>query len=535
MFHQLSIAKKIHAVLVGIALAFLSVTIIFFYYDEQELAEKFVTQSLESTALNYFDSVNIMMLTGTIANRKIIQDKILTQEGIVEARIIRAPKVVDMFGEGFDDQSATSEFERRGLGGEKAFNSIERDGKEMLEFIMPMRASENYRGTNCLTCHQAKEDEILGAVKLTYDLSKVEEDITESIIHAALIQLVITIIGFAALSYALYRLVLFRLKRLCNTIKSVENNLDLNQDIKVHYPDELCAVSQALNSMMAKFKESFLAISEANQQLIASATQVDEISTLTREAVLSQKNGTDSVAAAINELDASANEVQQNTQTAADKSVSANERASQGLQLVNAASSGINQLRDQVQDNTRMITELNDKTKEVGTVLDVITGIAEQTNLLALNAAIEAARAGEQGRGFAVVADEVRSLALRTRESTEQIKATLDSLQRESGNAVISMNEVSELAHEKAEDVINVADLLNEITGQIKELDDLNCQIAGAAQQQNVAADEINVNVVHISDVAEQSSEDAIRGKQVSEHLLELAYALNKQLSKFKL
>ena len=97
------------------------------------------------------------------------------------------------------------------------------------------------------------------------------------------------------------------------------------------------------------------------------------------------------------------------------------------------------------------------------------------------------------------------------------------------------MNEVSELAHEKAEDVINVADLLNGITGQIKELDDLNCQIASAAEQQNEAADEINVNVVHISDVAEQSSEDAIRGKQVSEHLLELAYALNKQLSKFKL
>lgn len=535
MFHQLSLAKKIHAVLVVIALLFLSVTIIFFYYDEKALAESFVAQNLESTALNYFDSVNIMMLTGTIANRKIIQDKILTQKGIVEARIIRAPKVIDIFGAGFSDQSATTEFERKGLAGEKAFNALEKDGKPMMEFIMPMRASENYRGTNCLTCHQASEDEILGAVKITYDLSDVEKEITSSIINAALLQLIITIIGFALLSFAFTKLVLFRLKRLCNTIRDVEQNLDLNKDITVNYPDELGAVSEALNSMMSKFKESFVAISKANQQLINSATEVDEISTLTRAAVLSQKNGTDSVAAAINELDASANEVQQNTQSAADKSVLANERASQGLKLVTTARAGINQLRDKVMENTRMITELNDKTKEVGSVLDVITGIAEQTNLLALNAAIEAARAGEQGRGFAVVADEVRSLALRTRESTEQIKLTLDGLQRDSGNAVSSMNEVSELAHNKAEDVTNVADLLVEITGQIKELDDLNCQIAGAAQQQNVAADEINVNVVNISDIAEKSSEDAIRGKQVSEHLLELAYELNEQLSKFKL
>jgi len=535
MFYQMSIAKKIHIVLIIIALVFLSTTVLFFSYDEKDLAEKLVEKNLESTALNYFDSVNTMMLTGTITQRKIVQQKILAQKSIVEARIIRAPKVIDLFGEGFDDEKVRDSIDRQGLAGQKLFNLTSQNGKRVMEFIMPIRASKNYRGTDCLACHQAQEGDILGAVKMTYDLSAVDKKITTSIIKASVMQLLITIIGFGLLSFTLTKLVLSRLKRLRKTINDVEKNLDLNKEIKIHHQDELGAVSEALNSMMLKFKDSFVTVSHATEKLIDSAKNVDEISELTREAVLSQKSATESVAAAINELDASANEVQQNTQNAADKSVGANEKASQGLKLVEQAKVGINQLRDQVIDNTTMITQLNEKTNEVGTVLEVINAIAEQTNLLALNAAIEAARAGEQGRGFAVVADEVRSLATRTRESIDQIQTTIGGLQVDASNAVNSMNSVRQLAEEKATDVENVANLLLDITQEIKELDDLNCQIASAAEQQNLAADEINVNVTNISDVAEKSSKDAIRGKQISEHLLALAYQLNEQVRQFKL
>jgi len=535
MLQHMSLARKINAALVIIALVFLSTTIFFFYNDEKILAEHFVEKNLESLALNYFDSVNAMMLTGTIANRQIIQDKIVSQDDIVEARILRAPALTDVFGKGHEDQSANSAFEQQGLLGTKAFEQFSKDGKRMMSFIMPIKASDNYRGTNCLTCHQVANNEILGAVKITYDLSSVDKTITSSITQATILQLIITIISFGLLSYTLKKLVFFRLKRLQRTIKSVEENLDLNKEIKIYHHDELGAVSSALNGMMSTFKQSFLSISDATQKLTISAQNVDEISSLTRAAVLEQKNGTDSVAAAINELDASANEVQHNTQSAADKSVSASERASQGLSLVEQAKVGIDELRDKVINNTGMITELSNKTNEVSTVLEVITSIAEQTNLLALNAAIEAARAGEQGRGFAVVADEVRSLATRTRESIDQIQITIGALQKDAKGAVESMNDASQQANEKAEDVANVADLLVDITTEIKELDELNCQISDAAKQQNLAADEINVNVVNISDVAEKSSTDAIRGKEISENLLALANDLNKQLARFKL
>lgn len=535
MLKSLSLAKKIHLALTLIGVVFLTTTIIVFYNDEKELAEHFVERNLENVALTYFDSVNTMMLTGTMANRQLIQKKIISQDDLVEARILRSEKITKVFGEGFADQSATSTFEKEGLAGKKAFDKFTLDNKPMMSFIIPIRASEDYRGTNCLTCHQVNENDILGAVKLTYDLSTVNEEIKESITHATILQLIITLISFTLLSLILRKLIFNRLERLSNSIKSTAEELDLNKEMEVTHRDELGSVSIALNDMMKKFKVSFMSIAQASGQLTQAAKEVDDISTLTLKAVLEQKNGTDSVAAAINELDASANEVQQNTQSAADKSVSANERTSQGLVLVEQAKIGINDLRDKVIANTTMITDLSDKTNEVSNVLEVITAIAEQTNLLALNAAIEAARAGEQGRGFAVVADEVRSLATRTRESIEEIHATMSRLQVGAKGAVESMNVVSQQASEKAEDVSNVAELLTDISGQIRELDELNCQISDAAMQQNIAADEINVNVVNISNVAEKASDDALRGKTISENLLTLSYELNTQLSKFKL
>jgi methyl-accepting chemotaxis protein len=227
MFSKLSLAAKINVALLLIAIAFLSTTVIFFYYDEKKLSENFVERNLESLALNYFDLVNILMLTGTVADRQLIQNK------------------------------------------------------------------------------------ILGAVKVTHDLSSVNQQIVKSITQAGILQLIITILSFWLLSISIKSLIFRGLRR---TINDVERNLDLNKEIKVHHEDELGAVSVALNRMMKKFRGSFLSISSATDKLIDSATSVDEISNLTREALLNQKNGTDSVAAAINELDTSASEVYRNTQ-----------------------------------------------------------------------------------------------------------------------------------------------------------------------------------------------------------------------------
>jgi len=532
---MLTLARKIQLALAVIGLSLLLTTVLYFYNDEKNMAQDYVAINLESIAQNYFDSVNTMMLTGTMANRKIFQQKIQSNDNIVEAKIIRSNIVNKLYGNGFSDQIAVDSFEREGLAGAKATQIVKKNGKRIMQFIMPMRASKDYRGTDCLGCHQANEGDILGAVKVSYDLSSSDSKIHTSIIKAGLLQLFVTLISFGALGLILYRLIFMRINRLKGHLNAIEKNLDLGKTLQIHHNDELSDLSRAINSLMSKFKESLINVSKATSALSHAAKEVNDISILTKEAVLTQKSATESVAAAINQLDASASEVENHTKFAAQKSIEANEGANKGLNIAQDAHQGINTLRDEVEINSKKIEELGLKTSEVGSVLEVITHIADQTNLLALNAAIEAARAGEQGRGFAVVADEVRSLATRTSESIVEIQSTINSLQKTAGEAVESMVNVSHQANEKADNVANVSNLLNDIAAQIRELDELNAQISNAAHQQNLAADEINENVINISDVAEKSAEDAIKGEEISLSLVQLATDLSAQVSRFKL
>ena len=532
---SLSLSSKIHAALFSIALILLGSSVMMFNQDEKQLMTTLAKDKLESLAINYFDSINTMMVTGMMANRQLLQDKILKQKDVLEAKILRSEQVMKLYGPGFDEQTATTPLEKEALKGTKRFQIIENAQGSVLEFVMPLKGGKEFLGESCLSCHQSKEGEVLGAVKIRYDLSNLNTLIQNSIFKSALAQLAIITMCFVMLKMIISRLILMRLKRLKATINEVEDNLDLNKPIEVHINDELGAVSIALNNMMSKFKHSFLNVSQASNQLIDAAKKVDTIAKLTKEAVLTQKSGTNSVAAAINELDASANEVKQSTLSAASKSETANTSASDGLVLIDNTQKGIILLRDQVQENTGKIESLNEKTKQVGSILDMITAIAEQTNLLALNAAIEAARAGEHGRGFAVVADEVRVLATRTQDSIDQIHQTIEGLQQDAKAAVTSMLKTSQLAEDKTREVVDVSKLLINISAQIAELDELNRQIASAAEQQNLAADEINVNVVNISRVADQSSEDAIEGTKISEQLLSLSLELNHQVAQFKL
>lgn len=532
---SLSIQSKIFFLLVLAAILALIASMITSSNQQESLAEETIESNIRLLADNYFDSINTMMLTGTMANRGILSTKLKDEPNIRDARIIRSEKVTTMYGAGFDDQKPMNSEERQVLNGQEILHIDEVNGERVLTFLRPIIASENYKGTNCLGCHQAKEGDVLGAVKLSYSLQEVDGVISRNVIISGLIMASIFALVFSVLGYLFKSLFINRLRNLGRTMRLAAQNNDLTLTIKDDVNDELGRLAKNFNLMMTSFKNNIAHVSESAKILIASAEKINSGAETTEQAILQQKNSTESVAAAINELESSSSEVRNTTHIASDKSDESNAIARESVAVAEVTEASIMQLANDVRQATDQVNQLQNQTLDVGRVLEVISSIAEQTNLLALNAAIEAARAGEAGRGFAVVADEVRTLATRTHDSTAEIKATIEKLQSDANKTMDAMTASCEEADQRAEQVKDVANSLRNISSHMQEINQLNLQIADATEQQNLAAEEINHNIVTISDNAESSFNDARENKEVSENLLQLARALDDQVRTFKL
>lgn len=530
-----SVQNKIYTLLAITGLMILVASIWNGRTQQSELAEEIIIDNVHLLADNYFDSINSMMLTGTMANRGILRERLESHDSITEARIIRSDKVRSLYGDGLGNQIAESRDELEALEGVSSTSINLVDGVRTLTYLQPIIAMENYKGTNCLACHQANEGDILGAVKINYSLDSLDNTVHTNSLISGFLLTSIFVVTFLILGAMMKNIIFTRLRHLGKTMRlaSQQNDLTLRIDDKVD--DELGRLANNYNRMMDSFKENIAKVSSSAHVLISSAEKIFAAAETTETAILQQKNSTDSVAAAINELESSSAEVKNTTHIASEKSDESNAIASRGVDVANETEASIVHLANDVRAASDQVNQLQSQTLDVGRVLEVISSIAEQTNLLALNAAIEAARAGEAGRGFAVVADEVRTLATRTHDSTAEIKATIEKLQSDALLTVDAMNASCEEADQRAEQVKMVATSLKDISEHMQEINALNLQIADATEQQNLAAEEINHNIVSISDNAEESLLDAKENKQISEQLLQLAQDLDEQVRRFTL
>jgi len=294
------------------------------------------------------------------------------------------------------------------------------------------------------------------------------------------------------------------------------------------------ALAKGTNSMLEKFAVTLKEFSEATNSISASTHTVSSLVNESSQNMRTQRIETDQVATAITELSASAEEVSRNAQLGANATKVADEEAQNGAKIVNEAVDTIQELAGSLSNASNVIHGLEEDSESIGSVLAVIQGIAEQTNLLALNAAIEAARAGEQGRGFAVVADEVRTLASRTQVATEEIKTIIEQLQARSKEAVAVMAKGCDNANSGVEKATAAGKALNDIASKVADIDDMNALIATAAREQCSVAEEVNQSVIRISQLTEQTTEGSSQASQASQELELQASRLKELASHFK-
>ena len=532
---QMSVQTKINIALLSVFFVVMAASLVFSVSNEKKLVLEVVEQQTKDTADSYFDSINTMMLTGTMAQRNVLRDKILARPGITDARIIRADLITSVFGPGYDHQAPADELDRRALAGEEIIE-VSDDGRgRVLTVINPIHASKDYRGTDCLGCHQVAPDSVVGAVRISYSLDALDNQVEHNMWMAVTIQLLLLLAGLAVMIFIVRRTVIKRIHAMRHTMEAIAKDDDLSYSVVVESRDEVGAMGDAFNRMIAKFKQSLHAVADVTQQLHDVSDQVSHVADTTLQAVVEQRTETDMVASAMNEMSATVQEVVRHaTQTAA-ASQGADEESRQGVRVAQQAIEGIHELIAEIESAAQVVQQVETDTANISAVLDVIKGIAEQTNLLALNAAIEAARAGEQGRGFAVVADEVRTLASRTQKSTEEIQNMIERLQHGVKNAVGAMEGAQQRATKGSDCVEKASQSLHVIAAEVATINDMNTQIATAAEEQSAVAEEINRNITTISSIADNTSTGATQTARSSEELVRLAAELRRLVNQFKL
>ncbi|HAS6068756.1 TPA: HAMP domain-containing protein [Vibrio vulnificus] len=310
---------------------------------------------------------------------------------------------------------------------------------------------------------------------------------------------------------------------------------DLTARLPVKGKDEISQISSAFNVFVEKIHETISQVANTGVELNNSALSLREQSKTALERGENQNEQTLLVVTSMNEMVATVNEVASNAASAADSANTATEESQNGYDILEKATNSITSLEDEMSRTFKIIGSLADKTDSIGSILDVIRGISEQTNLLALNAAIEAARAGEAGRGFAVVADEVRNLATKTSQSTDEIDTMIQQLQTEAKNAVQSMEQGEVLIKNGASEARLAQQALDVIAKQVRDIWDKNTQVATATEQQSTVANEINISLDAVNHSVNLGLTASKELELSSKQLADSSQALERYVGEFKL
>lgn len=378
------------------------------------------------------------------------------------------------------------------------------------------------------------DGDVIGTLYMRVSLAERQQIVSSFIFISILIVLGVGALALAV-SFLIQRSIVRPVNEVVNALRDMaEGDGDLTKRIHVASKDEVGELAHWFNvfaervhDIVGKFKDSAINLSAAAEQLSSTITK-------TSAGALRQQSEIEHVAKAMSEMSTTVEEVARNVGMSANDAQKADDESTKGADVVTQTMSAINALARDIDQASEVITNLQKETDSIGSVLDVIRGIAEQTNLLALNAAIEAARAGEQGRGFAVVADEVRTLASRTQASTEEIQNMITKLQTGANQAVQVMVKGKDQAASSVDHASRAGQSLQNITRAVSVIKDMSNQIASASEEQSAVSLEINRNINNISDVANETAKGSREISTGAAELARLAAELQSLVGQFK-
>lgn len=395
---------------------------------------------------------------------------------------------------------------------------------EMIPEIKKLEAELNYELESLLKELEAfTENAILAA----------EHDKQKAITTLLIVCLIAAIISIL-LASVIIRHLKASLIQAIDVAKTIASG-DLTKEIVVSGNDETAQLLSSLSSMRNTLHTMIGEMNQTSTELAAASSELAVVSEQANQSIHEQQSEVEQIATAMNEMASTVQEVANNATNTSQSAMEADKESNDGKAVVQQTVDAIHQLSSEVDNAANVMSELEQQSVGIGGVLDVIKNIAEQTNLLALNAAIEAARAGEQGRGFAVVADEVRTLASRTQESTKEIETMVESLQSRTQSAVVVMQAGRTLAQESVECAMKAGESLDTITDSVTTINQMNMQIASAAEEQACVAEDMNKNIVSIKNAAEESVAAIDQTSASSEELSRMASSLQESIARFSI
>jgi len=477
-----------------------------------------------------------MMITGQIAQRAVYLDQVKQEQDIRGLKIIRSEGIIKQYGPGTAEESSPNAMERQVLkSGQPYFEVMNDEQGDSLRAIFPALNQKNYLGKDCTLCHSDPEGTVLGAVSMKISLTGIESEIRNSILKIAALASGILVLLIAFIYLFVNRAVSAPLTKLSDSLSQIAaGEGDLTRRLEVGRHDEIGKTSVIFNAFMDKLQSVVRDVKNSAEKVMVTARQLASSSQDLTASVESQSQASSAMAAAIEEITVSIANVADNAGHAHEIAVAAGSQSREGASAVHDAVGEMNKISVSVGHSQQMIRELDEKSNQISTIVNVIKEIADQTNLLALNAAIEAARAGEQGRGFAVVADEVRKLAERTTQSTQEIGKTIQAIQESTRSSVEGMELSSAQVQEGVQLAARSGDSMARIEASTDKVQEAINEISSALREQSSAANQLAREVERVAQVTESNSLSAKHSSQAAGSLEAMALDLKASVDRFR-